>query len=301
MTIRARVIADSVPAAETLGHGTRLTTLELRYPRMLHAELLTHRVFSRNASSSRAIPIKRLIRDVLTDTAMPIHWGKAQKGMQADEEHEAKVVLGPKWLPLFIRKLFFSYTREEAWIKARDAAVRVAEAYAEAGYHKQVANRLIEPFAHINVVLSSTEWTNFFALRDHKDAYPEIKALAQAMKQSMDDSDPQTLRSGDWHLPYVTSYDRKCHPDHLLEISTARCARVSYKTHDGRLPSAKEDINLYDQLVGGDLKHASPAEHQGSPDRTQPQNGLPERPELHGNFSGWIQHRKTLANENITS
>lgn len=141
MTISAIVIADTISPA-----GKRITTLQLRYPRMVHSEFMTHRVFSRNASSSRAIPVERLIEDVLRDTAMPIHWGKNQPGMQARKKHDAPVLLDGTFV-----------SNENAWLAARDQAIEAARAFTKAGYHKQIVNRLLEPFAHINVVVTATE------------------------------------------------------------------------------------------------------------------------------------------------
>lgn len=308
MTISAQIIADSISP-----EGIRLTTMQLRYPRFIHSELLTHRVFSRNSSSSRAIPVKKLIEDIRRDPAMPIHWGKNQPGMQARESnHDMNVlyssvlydVLGddPRW-------------PEEAWNEAMVMAIQFAEAFAEAGYHKQIVNRLLEPFAHINVVVTSTQWSNFYALRAHPDAQPEIKALAEAMKAAQDASEPVLLRPGQWHLPYVTQDeivrfhysdgDTGEALDTLIKVSVARCARVSYLTHDGRQTSVEEDVALHDRLLASVPRHASPAEHPCTPDRKVPisrnRSGEVvvgwELPELHGNTTGWIQYRKTIPGE----
>lgn len=291
MTIRAEVVADSVSP-----RGVRLTTLQLRYPRFIHAEFMTHRVFSRCASSSRAIPVERLIADVLADPVYPSYWGANQRGMQAAVENTNRVATygwggGTGW------------SREGAWRLARENAVSAARAFAEAGYHKQVVNRLLEPFSHINVVVTATEWSNFFALRCHPAAQPEMRVLAEAMRTAMAKSDPVSLAPGQWHLPYVpdahgcevciVGYDP-------LKVSVARVARVSYKTHDGREPDFEEDLRLYARLVGSVPLHASPTEHQATPDEWRGWSGAYgsyERPELHGNLRGWVQFRKTLAGE----
>lgn len=168
----------------------------------------------------------------------------------------------------------------------------MAEAFDAAGYHKQIVNRLLEPFMHINVVVTSTEWSNFYALRDHSDAEPHIQLLAQKMREAAYLSEPNQLLYGQWHLPYVSLVEQSDYGlDKCKAMSTARCARVSYLTHDGRVPSVDEDIELYTRLVGTNPLHASPAEHQATPDpygeaRTQ-----------WGNFSYWKQHRKTLQGE----
>ena len=309
MSITAKVIEDSIsPKAR------RLTTFELRYPRFIHAEFMTHRHFSRNASSSRAIPVERQIQSILDDTAMPIHWGKNQAGMQAHEENDAAVQIVRKTehyghLPKYV-------TAQEAWEEARDRAVEMAIAFHDAGYHKQVVNRILEPFSHITVVCTSTQYDNFFGLRRHPDAQPEIKALADAMYEAMEESTPTVLHPGEWHLPYVTDelWDTIDEygsaeltgqeiTDMVLKCSVARCARVSYKTHDGGTPTIESDLALYDRLVGAQPLHASPAEHQATPDTLIFNSAeLPdyEKPHLHGNLSGgWIQYRKTLPHECI--
>lgn len=256
---------------------------------------MTHRVFSRNASSSRAIPVERLIADVMEDTARPIHWGKNQPGMQAHEEHDAQV-----WFDVPTKdddeNIIYkpsAFSSEAAWFAARDLAVEMARAFAAAGYAKQIVNRLLEPFSHINVVMTATELTNFFELRDHPDAQPEIRALAQAMKAALVEAVPTVLEPGQWHLPYCSAADREWHePERLVRLSAARCARVSYLTHDGRKPDLLEDLALFDRLAGAVPAHFSPLEHQASPD-TRGDHGW-ESPYLHGNLVGWRQHRKLV-------
>ena len=203
------------------------------------------------------------------------------------------------------------------WDRARTDAMYYARAFAEAGYHKQIANRLLEPFCHINIVATATEWSNFFALRCHKDAQPEMRLLAEAMRDAMAASEPKKINSADWHLPYVDSDEWRNWPQDLVEggdgylgglanlikLSVARCARVSYLTQEGKTPSVEEDLKLYDRLVGAVPLHASPAEHQATPDRWFPDShfapdpyecGKWRQPELHGNLRGWVQYRKIL-------
>ena len=277
MTITAKSVLSSVSP-----DGVRIDTLLLRYPRFIHSEFMTHRQFSRNASSSRAIPVERLIADVERDPAMPIFWGKNQKGMQAREE------LGDIEKGCAI----------DSWLEAKDNAVRAASSMAAGGAHKQIVNRILEPFAHINVVVTATEWDNFFALRIHEDAQPEIKVLAEAMKLALDMSDPQILTFGEWHLPFVTADEiseyglSDCNGE-LRYISAARCARTSYKTHDGRVSTLEEDIALGERLTKSRPFHASPFEHQAMPDfYIETETGEEWfQPDLHRNFTGWIQNR----------
>jgi thymidylate synthase ThyX len=280
MTITARAIADSF----SLFGGSRLTTFELRYPRFIHSEVMTHRVFSRNASSSRAIPVKKLIEDVMNDPAMPIHWGKNQKGMQAEEELS----------PQDIEKA------KNRWLAARDQAVEAARELDAIGAHKQIVNRILEPFSHITVTVTATQWSNFFALRCHPDAQPEIQALGDAVWKAREESEPALLDTGQWHLPYITRAEidnLSIKTNDLIKMSVARCARTSYLTHDKKEPSIEQDLALYDRLVGSEPLHASPAEHQATPDMMD-SNGQWRNRELHGNLVGWIQYRKTLPNEN---
>lgn len=297
MTITATIVADSV---SPMGH--RLTTFQLRYPRFIHAEVMTHRVFSRNASSSRAIPVAKMIEDLRRDPAMPVFWGANKPGMQAGAELEMHDLLGVKCV----------------WISAMEDAIAHVETLMKAGLHKQIANRILEPWAHINVVVTSSSFENFYALRRHADAQPEIKVLADAMWQAQQDSTPTLLQPGEWHLPYLTE-NEQLHPD-AIKVSVARCARVSYLTHDGRQTTLEEDIALYNRLVGQMPLHASPAEHQATPDQYEARDAMMSRnsgrlapqsnwkgeyawepewesPQFHGNFVGWKQLRKMLPGE----
>jgi hypothetical protein len=253
VSITAKVIADSIADG-----CPRLITLQLRYPRFIHSEFMTHRAFSRNASSSRAIPVERLIQDVIDDPAMPVYWGANKPGMQAGEE------IG---------------SQEYGWLVSRDSAVNCARYLANTGLHKQIVNRTLEPFAHINVLVTATEWDNFFSLRDHPDAQPEIAALARAMREAMDGSEPLELIEGEWHTPY-------CAPDGDRRVSAARCASVSYKTVDGKPMTDERALAIYDKLAGSDPIHASPFEHIARPD---PNNGPGCR-----NFTKWHQWRADI-------
>ncbi|WBQ32501.1 thymidylate synthase [Erwinia phage Kuerle] len=311
MTISAQVIADSI------ANGVRITTLQLRYPRFIHAEVMTHRVFSRNASSSRAIPVKKIIADIIADPAIPMHWGKNIPGMQAHEQIDE-----PVQIPVHadLNQSLVGVSKEQAWLIARDRVIKVAEGFDNAGYHKQIVNRLLEPWSHINVLVTATDFANFFHLRDHADAQPEIRELAQKMKVAMSQSKQTELAPGDWHVPYVTAADMvairnelkynritrdepsvKEMMDMALKVSVARCARVSYLTHSGRETKLDEDLKLYNRLLGSAPLHASPAEHQATPDTksysTDYGGELWDNESLHGNFRGWIQFRKTLPGE----
>lgn len=260
--ITAKVVAASISY-----YDKPIYTLELQYPRFVHSEFMTHRVFSRNAASSRAIPVAKMIEQVRRDPAMPVHWGKNQPGMQAHEELVDTMEARQQWQ-----------------MAARQAADR-AEAMAAIGLHKQICNRVLEPFQLMKTIVTSTEWDNFFNLRAHLDAQPEIQTLAVAMRQAIDACTPARLLEGEWHLPYVLELEvERYKTDLLLMLSTARCARVSYLTHDGQTPDIDKDIDLYQKLMVSEPRHASPAEHQAKPAR--------EANAKSGNFIGWIQHRQ---------
>ncbi len=307
MTIEATVIADSVSE-----EGKRITTFLLRYPRFFHAELMTHRLFSRNASSSRAIPVKRILSDIRRDPATFSYWGANQKGMQASKE-----------LTGFRLKAVKGVWYAGMWFMTSSAAIA-----AKLGAHKQTVNRLTEPWAHINVVVTSTNYSNWFALRDHKDALPEIAILARKMRKGYNLSTPRLLKRNQWHLPFVEIDEcfQRDVPQAVIDavglgnaqlcasiaVSVARCARTSYMTYDGSTSRLEEDFALFEKLVAGEPLHASPCEHQATPDfmkiimvREAYMLGRAvkmkvwKQPELHGNFDGFIQYRKTLKNECI--
>lgn len=260
--LAVKIVADSISES-----GKRITTFQLKYPRFIHAEIMTHRVFSRNSSSSRAVPVLRMIEQVRTNPAMPIHWGKNQSGMQAKEELSG-IALD---------------MAEDAWKNAAIEASIIADKMMNLGAHKQIVNRILEPFQHMHTVLTATEFDNFFELRIHEDAQPEIYALALTMKQAMDNSEPRILKVGEWHLPYVK--ETNMNSTLACKISAARCCRVSYLKHDGSNPSIDEDLALFERLVGSEPLHASPLEHQATPENEY-------EPVPHSNLKDWAQYRK---------
>lgn len=273
MTITAKVILDSVSP-----EGIRLTTIQCRYPRFILAEVNTHRAFSRSSRSSRAVPVKRIIQEVMDDPAMPVMWGSNRPGMQAGDEltHGNKLIA------------------ESIWLEARDEAVAKAESLAAYGAHKQIVNRILEPFAHAETVITATEWANFFTLRCHEDADPTMCALAEAMEEAYFSNSPVRIDHRTWHLPYIGHYNighkgtfgDSC--DTLIKCSVARCARVSYALHDGTAANMEADLALYDRLANASPPHASPLEHQATPAR------MTDGPEWCGNLKGWRQYRKVI-------
>lgn len=270
MTCDVTIVEDTISPS-----GKRITTYQLRYWRALHSELMTHRVFSRNASSSRAVPVSKTLAQVWKDPAGPIHWGKNQAGMQAYTQLEG-------WRLKLARLL---------WKLAGRTACGFAYAAFKLGGAKQWVNRLLEPWQYISVIVTATEFDNFFELRCHPDAQPEFQELAVKMQTALEMSKPRkvtsnALRYANWHLPYVSAKERENFDIYdCVKFSAARCARVSYLTHDGRTPKPEEDIKLFDRLVGSVPLHASPIEHQAFVASSTTTRS--------GNFLGWIQYRQT--------
>lgn len=294
MSISAKVIQDSV------SNGIRITTFELEYPRFIHSELMTHRLFSRNSASSRAIPIQKMNDTIKENPATPVHWGKNQPGMQAKEELEASAKM----------------LVENEWYAALNNAIASSTKMFEHGAHKQIANRVTEPFQHMKVVLTATEYANWYWLRDHTDAQPEIHALAVAMKDAIANSQPMTLRLGEWHVPYVDRFRAANHDinysvnGEVVDVETAKkvsgscCAQVSYRRLDDSIEKADK---IFRQLIESKPCHASPIEHQATPiDKDNPIQFAPGITHIDakqqlwsGNFRGWIQHRQLVEGHTV--
>ena len=280
--------------------GVVIHTLQLRYWRAIHAEFMTHRVFSRNASSSRAIPVDRVLQVVRESPAGPLHWGLNQAGMQADKECEELVEIPPLLGGAFfawahkakVEAAFFpKVAREQAWAFSAHLAASMSEGFKQAGYHKQITNRLTEPFQMINVVVTSTELENFFELRCHKDAMPEFQLLAEQVREKLVEAEPQTLNPGEWHIPYILPEEVGYSLQDKLVLSTARCASVSYRTVEGSLMGLDRAREVFGKLVGSKPWHASPTEHQAVVGRV----GYRQQAFQQSNLRPpWIQHRKFI-------
>ena len=255
--------------------GIRLTTMVVTFPRIVLAEFNTHRVFSRNSASSRAIPVEKQLRRVLRDPFIPVSFGVNRSGMQATEELTG-------WR-LKLGRLI--------WLLGSKAAVALAWILLKVGVHKQITNRVLEPFMWHTVVVTATEWENFFALRTHKDAQPEIQVIARMMKDAYDKSNPTPLHYEEWHLPFVNQLEKQTVGVDWPMVSAARCARVSYLTHDGKR-DLDADLKLAKRLQSSG--HMSPFEHAATPDAFA--NGMED---FTGNFRCWVQLRKMLPNERI--
>lgn len=248
MSYSAAILADSISEA-----GDRLTTMAVTFPRMVLAEFNTHRVFSRNSASSRAIPVLKQLMRIEENPFVPIYWGKNQSGMQAQAELDEAA-------------------REQAvaiWLEARDDALRHTRRLLELEVHKQTANRLLEPFMWHTVIVTATEWSNFFALRNNDMAQPEIHKIAHMMHELYDASEPKLVREGEWHLPLIQPHELRLrkwarNPETVKKVSAARCARVSYLTHDNGRRNYRADLALYERLAGSG--HMSPLEHVATPE-----------------------------------
>ena len=263
--VKAKIIADSVSP-----FGVRLTTFELRMHRFILPEFSKHRIFSMSVSSSRALPVARILEEVQQDPAIPVHWGVDQRGMVAEKQLSEQAQE---------RALV-------AWLQARDEAVRITETLLSLEVHKQVANRLLEPFQWSYVVCTATSYGNYFSLRNHEDAQPEIQVLAELMENEYSRSEPTWTRIGEWHLPKLSIPER----NELIgagrlgdakRISAARCARASYAP--SKTFSYEKDLGLFDRLINSSLIHSVPLEHVATPAVT----GYSQR----GNFLGWDQFR----------
>lgn len=306
MGFGARILADSIGP----NNIPRLTTFEVTFPRPFLAEFNTHRVFSRNSASSRAIPVEKMIERVMKDPYIPTSWGKNQKGMQAGEEVNE----------------FDAGIARIMWLDARNVAVKQAEDLAQLGIHKQLTNRLLEPFMWHTCIVSSTEWSNFFHLRNNPMAQPEIQTIACMMQELYAENVPDMLDYEEWHLPLISHEDyalafattNTSDSNELMglmtKVSVGRCARVSYLTHDGKR-DLRADVELHDALLKNG--HMSPFEHVARPAHHSDESkcttrysdiwyepvpvdgaqGVEPKNQWFGNFRGWVQYRTTIPGE----
>lgn len=292
------IIQDSISRL-----GKRIITYELEYHRYIHAEFMTHRLFSRNAASSRAIPIEKMHEAIRKNPARPIVWQKNQPGMQSAVDLEGDEV---------------KYA-VDCWAAALEDALFNSNKLMQAGLHKQWANRGTEAYQMMKTVMTTTEDDNWFELRDHEDAQPEIRELARCMKEAKEISKPFTVLTDEWHVPYVSrtrdhlngriayrdSTGCALSPESALMISASCCAQVSYRKSDDTFSKAQA---LFDRLINSRPQHASPIEHQATPmtrvkavfdfDPRTWEKGVThvnrEGSFGSGNFYGWIQHRQLL-------
>lgn len=270
-TFIADIVADSVNP-----DGDRITSFLLTYPRFIHSELMTHRVFSRNAASSRAIPIEKVIEQVGHNTAGPIRWGKNGKGMQDHGAYTGRLDI---------------LNCERWWHDAALNAISSAEQLQNLGLHKQIVNRVLEPFVWMTTLVTATEYENFFSLRVHKDAQPEFQHLAYLMLKAYVGNAPQKKDWGEWHLPFGDRMPAGLSITDAIKVATARAARTSYLTMDGEIDVMK-DFQLHDRL--SESGHWSPFEHPAQASKFEATNFK----NVYGNYKGWKPYRKYFPNEN---
>ena len=266
-TMSARVVKDSVSE-----DGARITTVACVYQRFIHAEVMTHRMFSRNAASSRAIPVRKMIARVRENPAVPLFWAKNTKGMVAHEEvdEQTRVACLDRWL-------------EDA-----ERACESAEFYAGKGLHKQIANRPLEPYQYITTLITATQWGNHKKLRVHTAAQQEYQHLATLIEEAREASVPTLVpHSGwAWHLPFETEEDWQHHiTPEILQMCVARAARVSLFNTDG-VYDPKGDLKLFERLAQDRPPHSSPFEHVARP------HPYPEK--FVDNFKGWMSYRRVF-------
>ncbi len=305
---QAEVMADSIVSyqKDSVTHQHRLTSIRVVFPRIVLAELNTHRLFSRNSASSRAIPVKKMLESVKSNPFIPNRFPRTHKGMQAPQN---------EWVTKESSE--YPYWRE-IWLKARDKAVETVSEMNEIGISKQLVNRILEPFLMHQVIISSTEWENFLALRAHFDAQNEMQILAYLVLDALNESEPTVLMPGQWHTPFGDCLDLNRLNDlrHKLEqsaspviatvevlsrmICVARCARVSYDNMNGT-DDYEKDIRLFLQLK--DSGHFSPFEHVARA-MTEAEyfsyaQAAPSLVEYGwcANFRGFIQFRRTFGRD----
>lgn len=298
--ISAEIIADSINS-----QGDRITSFIVTCPRIVLAEFNTHRMLSRNSASSRAIPFETMVKKVQEEPFIPIAFQKDHKGMQGTEYFTAEDE---------------NYERiHDRWLQARDHAAFQASKLNKYGVTKQLCNRLLEPFLYHTIIVTATDWENFFALRAHGAAEIHIADLAHKMLDLYNESTPNKLNPGEWHIPFGSQMDADRISDiwlsgeyeqkggHLgiqIKIAIARCARVSYLNYEGGDDYMK-DIKLHDRLAT--MGHWSPFEHCAramTDEEYYPYThieGISDTSSIDGwsgNFKGFIQYRKTFDNEN---
>lgn len=290
-------------AVDVVGHSVGwlpqhlpVVSLYLMYPRFIHSEMMTHKDFSRCAASSRAIPVAKMLKQVWNKPALPLMWGKNQRGMQADNYFGAVTTV-------FLDTL---------WVMAGRVMCIFVWILMHVGVHKQTANRILEPWQLMHVTLTSNKFANFYNLRIHKDAQPEICHLAKMMKSTISRSKPKKLNEGEWHLAWIRDEDYKAVADYiriwhhddfsanaldfLKKMSAARSARSSY-ANLGKPTTVQDDLNTWAKLVEKKPVHASPCEHQCTPDSMIGDVWVYSK--LHGNLTGYIVHRNLIPDHYI--
>jgi len=306
--------------------GINIYTMELEYPRFIHSQVMTHRVFSRNTASSRAIKIRHYIKQVEENPALPIFYGQNGSGMSPRDE------LGGVESLLCRTKI----------LEMRDNTIADVKQLEDLGLHKQSVNRYLEPWYMTKVLVTATDLENFFFLRHdkpssgHNPAQEEVKHLAELMKKAVLECEPEEITPDMWHVPYVNRVIDLDHKqiayyiddgspgglrlteDQAVAVSSSCSAQISFRTLVKTLKKAgRVNDKLMPQDTEVDPLHGSAFEHPAKPmssaewsdrmgflDLIKERNlffgGVwtdPEQILYCGNFRGWIQKRKLMANE----
>ena len=326
----------------------RVTTFVIVLPRNMLAEFNTHRDLSRNSASSRAIPTKTFLRKILSDTFVPEEFGTAIPRMNAGPPLEGEKLEKAMevWGDAAVSQIWFALSltttpeyviREwDKWVEEKnddfaefvlDIIDRIEDK--ENPIHnepllnvtKGLTNRLLEPFVWHEIIVTATEWENFFALRTDNNAQREIRVIAQMMKEVYDASEPELLKEGEWHLPFIQPEEKqwaKRNPLSAAKAVTARCARVSYLTHDKKVIDLEADYALADSLAKNG--HMSPFEHalypipaaewkvrmkmarvalRGKHVEKHVRELMADRQEFSGNVRGFAQARRDQLNQQV--
>jgi thymidylate synthase ThyX len=328
--ILAKAECDSIGPSSDY---SRLFTVKARSPKFTHQETLRHRLiyiedalsgdpdWSFSVSSARAIPFKTLLEEVRSSElrAKPVKWGTEQKGMSPGDELSSEkptTQIKGKDVPYGFSPRELA---ELTWRDSANSAADFAEAMAELGVHKSIVNRIIEPYIHVNCIMTGTTlgWLNFFGLRLDKAADPTLRALAEAIWREWNESRPQVLKPGDWHLPFITEQDwDKCSGEiddiekvglYMRKISAARCGGFSYLSwKEPQVYTIGQELERYRLFAESSPIHGSPMEHQATPDTLcypgsaiNGYNGWQES-HLAGNLGpGWRQFRKMISGESL--
>lgn len=245
--------------------GQKIASIVARYPRFIHSELMTHKDLSRNASSSRAIPFRKMLKITREGMAAPIFWGKNQPGMQAKEELTGFAL----WAAKFMWHTTGHIVLTMAWIMSFTKV------------HKQIINRMIEPWTYINVMITATNFNRMLKLRIDAAAQPEFQLLANMIKVALSNAQYRTLKIGEWHLPWVKDHEKMLFINVQKKISAARCARLSYTPIGDVKIDMKKDMELAKGLL--EQLHLSPFEHQATPAQGR-----------YANLDGWSNYRTEL-------
>lgn len=278
MSFSAKIIADSKN-----NYGNRITTFVITFPRIILAEFNTHRMLSRNSASSRAIPFEKMLKSVEENPFIPIRWMKDHKGMQGKDYFEDIDMYhfkcdNPEKCPPPIP---YTLLLESDWLQAKEQAIKSAVNLNKMGVTKQFINRLLEPFMWHTVIVTATEWENFFALRANDAAEIHMQKIAYMMLEEYNKSEPRLLHDGEWHIPFGDKAGQS------IKVATAMCARVSYTTIGNEIQTSEKDVELHDKLLS--MGHMSPFEHCAK---------AGDSINWYGNFNGFVQYRKMIEGEN---